>query len=195
MPNTYESKDDARLITHCAALRRAGGRLLFTNGCFDLLHAGHVVFFTWLNEQRQHPADTLLVGVNSDASVRRLKGPTRPLNTLADRLSVLQALRFIDLVVPFDEDTPEELIRVVRPEVVAKGGDYAGQRLAGQAFLESYGAQILKGPYTGLSTTKLLQRSQESNCTLGSEWVEEAGPVSGSVGLFGAASHEAETEE
>src|SRR5690606_17498322 len=103
-----------------ADLRRAGKKLVFTNGCFDILHRGHVAYLS----RAKALGDVLIVGLNSDASVRRLKGPRRPINRAADRAQVLAALSCVDHIVEFAEDTPARLIERVRPDIFVKGGDY-----------------------------------------------------------------------
>lgn len=141
---------------HLDAWRAAHERVVFTNGVFDLLHRGHVEY---LSEARAL-GDRLVVGVNSDASVRRLgKGIERPLVAEADRAAVVAALRTVDLVVIFDDDTPERLIREVRPNVLAKGGDWAKEAIAGGAFVESYGGRVVSVPLrAGFSSTALIER-------------------------------------
>src|SRR5262249_32722248 len=128
----------ARLAAALAEHRRHGRRVVFTNGCFDILHRGHV---SYLRRAREL-GDALVVGVNTDAGVRRLKGPTRPVNTLEDRLAVLAALRCVDHLVPFDEDTPCELVRLVRPDVFVKGGDYTIDRLPEAKIVEELGGVV-----------------------------------------------------
>jgi D-beta-D-heptose 7-phosphate kinase/D-beta-D-heptose 1-phosphate adenosyltransferase len=118
--------------------RAAGQRIVFTNGVFDLLHRGHVEYLA----EAAALGDRLVVGINSDASTRRLKGPERPIVSEPDRAAVLRALRCVDLVVAFDEDTPERLIREVRPDVLAKGGDWALETIVGRGFVESYGGRV-----------------------------------------------------
>lgn len=146
--------DDARRALE--AWRAAGERIVFTNGVFDLLHRGHVEYLA----EARALGDRLIVGVNTDASVRRLgKGPERPLVGEADRAAVLAALRSVDLVVPFDDDTPERLIQEVRPDVLAKGGDWAKETIAGGAFVESRGGRVVSVPLRpGFSTTALIGR-------------------------------------
>lgn len=129
-------------------------RVVFTNGCFDILHAGHV----HLLETARQAGDRLIVGLNDDASVRRLKGPQRPINTLADRATVLAALRAVDAVVPFSQDTPLELIRRLRPEVLVKGGDYTPDTIVGADEVRASGGQVLIVPLVaGKATTALIQ--------------------------------------
>lgn len=130
--------------------------LVFTNGCFCLLHAGHVRLLKWAATFGE-----LVVGLNSDASVTRLKGPGRPLTPEADRRSVLLALRCVSRVVVFDEDTPEKLIRDLRPNMLVKGPDYAGRLIAGQDFVQSYGGQVLMPDWPiRVSTSELIRRCQ-----------------------------------
>jgi len=138
------------------AWRASGARIVFTNGVFDLLHRGHVEYLT----EARAMGNCLVVGVNSDASVRRLgKGEGRPLVAEADRAAVLGSLRSVDLVVIFDDDTPERLIREVRPDVLAKGGDWAKEAIVGREFVESYGGRVVSVPLrAGFSTTALVER-------------------------------------
>ena len=122
--------------------------VVFTNGCFDVLHRGHLEYL----KQSKGLGDTLVVGLNSDASVRRLKGPTRPVNNETDRFLLLRALRFVDQVVLFDEDTPHELIKKVRPDIITKGGDYKPETVIGNDL-----AKVVILPYLdGYSTTRIL---------------------------------------
>jgi len=141
-------------------LRRDRGETVgFTNGCFDLLHAGHVAY---LQHARQE-ASLLVIGLNSDASVRKLdKGGDRPLNKFEHRAAVLGALECVDYVVGFDADTPEELIRAVRPDVLVKGADWEGKGVVGQKFVESYGGRVVLVPLVeGVSTTALCARIRQ----------------------------------
>jgi D-beta-D-heptose 7-phosphate kinase/D-beta-D-heptose 1-phosphate adenosyltransferase len=122
--------------------------VVFTNGCFDVLHRGHLEYL----KQSKGLGDTLVVGLNSDASVRRLKGPTRPVNNETDRFLLLRALRFVDQVVLFDEDTPYELIKKVRPDIITKGGDYKPETVIGNDL-----AKVVILTYLdGYSTTRIL---------------------------------------
>ena len=128
--------DPAELPARLATLPRP---LVFTNGCFDILHVGHVDYL----DQAAALGASLVVGVNSDASVRRQgKGDDRPINPLADRMAVLAALEAVSLVVPFDEDTPLALIHAVRPEHLVKGGDWPVDAIVGADFVRSYGGQV-----------------------------------------------------
>ncbi|MGY1659677.1 D-glycero-beta-D-manno-heptose 1-phosphate adenylyltransferase [Geodermatophilus sp. SYSU D00705] len=140
-----------------AGVRAAGGTVVATGGCFDLLHAGHVATL----RAARGLGDCLVVCINSDESVRRLKGPSRPLVTAADRARVLEALEFVDAVVVFAEDTPAEVLDRLRPDVWAKGGDYAGADLPEAAVLRRWGGQAVVLPYLdGHSTTALVERSR-----------------------------------
>lgn len=137
--------------------RRLGQRVAFTNGCFDVLHAGHVQY---LQEARQQ-ADLLVVGLNSDASIRGLKGPGRPVNPLDARAAVLAALEAVDYVAAFDAATPIELITRLRPDVLVKGADYQKEQVVGADVVESYGGRVHLAPLRdGYSTTHLLRRMQ-----------------------------------
>ncbi|WP_448614567.1 D-glycero-beta-D-manno-heptose 1-phosphate adenylyltransferase [Modestobacter sp. URMC 112] len=138
-------------------VRAAGGTVVATGGCFDLLHAGHVATL----RAARGLGDCLVVCINSDDSVRRLKGPTRPLVSAPDRARVLEALEFVDAVVVFGEDTPAQVLDRLRPDVWAKGGDYAGADLPEAAVLRGWGGQAVVLPYLdGHSTTALVERSR-----------------------------------
>jgi D-beta-D-heptose 7-phosphate kinase/D-beta-D-heptose 1-phosphate adenosyltransferase len=143
------------LLAELEHRRALGQRIAFTNGCFDLLHAGHVLY---LQEARAQ-ADLLLVAINSDRAVRQLKGTSRPVNSEHARSVVLSSLQAIDLVTVFDEATPIELIRAVRPDVLVKGGDYAKSQVVGASFVESYGGRVHIAQFQeGFSTTRLLSQ-------------------------------------
>ena len=138
-----------------AEARRRGRKVVFTNGCFDILHAGHLASL----EGSKRLGDLLVVGVNSDASVRRLKGDSRPINGQEHRASLLAGLGCVDIVVIFDEPTPEDLIRSLEPDVLAKGGDYTPDQIAGADIVLAHGGQVVTIPLVpGLSTTALLER-------------------------------------
>jgi D-beta-D-heptose 7-phosphate kinase/D-beta-D-heptose 1-phosphate adenosyltransferase len=137
-----------------AALSAAGKTLVFTNGIFDLLHAGHVATL----EAARALGDALYVGLNSDASARRLKGAARPLTPEEDRARVLAALACVDAVIPFDEDTAERLVAALRPEVYVKGGDYAKDEPPEARVVAAYGGRVVIVPtLPGRSTTALIQ--------------------------------------
>ena len=134
-------------------LKREGRKVAFTNGCFDLLHIGHLE----LLENARKLGDILIVGLNSDDSVRRLKGPQRPINTQLDRARILAALEVVDYVVIFNEDTPLELIQTIKPDFLIKGGDYSPDTIVGSAFVESYGGKVIVFPLVhGKSTSDLI---------------------------------------
>lgn len=134
------------------------GRVVFTNGVFDLLHPGHVDVL--LGARRE--GDLLVVGLNSDDSVRRLKGPTRPVRTLSERSYVLAALGMVDAVTSFEEDTPLELIVHLRPDVLVKGGDYTVDTIVGAAEVQGWGGRVAVIPLTpGQSTTSIIRKLRE----------------------------------
>jgi D-beta-D-heptose 7-phosphate kinase/D-beta-D-heptose 1-phosphate adenosyltransferase len=131
------------------------GRVVFTNGVFDLLHPGHIDV---LYGARQH-GDVLVVGVNSDASVKRLKGPTRPIRSMAERCYVLAALEAVDAVVVFEEDTPFELIGALKPDVLVKGGDYTEASIVGAKEVRAWGGEVIVVPLSpGHSTTSTIEK-------------------------------------
>lgn len=135
--------------------RDVRGRLVFTNGVFDLLHPGHVDVL--LGARRR--GDALVVGLNSDDSVKRLKGPDRPIRSEAERAYVLAALEMVDAVVVFDQDTPADLIATLRPDVLVKGGDYTEASIVGAPEVRSWGGDVVVIPLTpGHSTTSTIER-------------------------------------
>ena len=135
--------------------RAAGQKIVMTNGCFDILHAGHITYL----QEAKHLGDRLVVAVNTDASVKRLKGENRPANNLESRSQVLAALQSVDWVIAFDEDTPEKLIEFVRPDILVKGGDNNPETIVGGKFVQSYGGEVLALSYVdGFSTTKTLSK-------------------------------------
>jgi len=139
-------------------LREKLGRIVFTNGCFDILHAGHV---TYLEEARAL-GDALVLGLNGDASIARLKGPQRPLVPFRDRARVLAGLRAIDLVVGFDEDTPLELIRRIEPDILVKGGDWRVDEIVGADLVLARGGEVRSlSLLEGRSTTDIVARIRE----------------------------------
>ena len=156
-------KTNESAATRVASWRSAGERIVFTNGVFDLLHRGHVEYL----EQAAALGDRLVIGINSDGSVRRLKGAERPLTPQSERAELLQALACVDLVVVFDQDTPERLIQEIAPDVLVKGGDWAVERIVGKEFVEARGGQVLNVPLRqGLSTTALLERVRAGRSAL-----------------------------
>jgi D-beta-D-heptose 7-phosphate kinase/D-beta-D-heptose 1-phosphate adenosyltransferase len=147
---------DLKRITDCVAYHRAQGRrIVFTNGCFDILHRGHI---TYLNRAKAL-GDVLVLGVNSDESARRLKGPDRPINPLEDRIQVLAALSCVDYIVPFEEDRPDNVIRAVRPDLFVKGGDYTRDSLPEASLVEALGGNVQILPHLAdHSTTEIVKR-------------------------------------
>jgi D-beta-D-heptose 7-phosphate kinase/D-beta-D-heptose 1-phosphate adenosyltransferase len=137
-------------------LQAQGQRVVFTNGCFDLLHLGHVRYL----EEARSLGDGLIVGVNTDASVKRLgKDPARPVNPEADRAALVAALACVDRVVLFDEDTPLELITALQPDILVKGGDYRLEEIVGREVVQARGGEVKVIPLVpGYSTTALLDR-------------------------------------
>ena len=145
----------SRLMARLAAERQAGKRIVFTNGVFDILHAGHVEFL----RHAKALGDVLVVGVNSDRGARRLKGERRPINSERDRLALVAAMDVVDDVVLFDEDTPANLIRALRPHLHVKGGDYAGDTLPESDAVREIGAELVILPLVGdLSTSRVIER-------------------------------------
>jgi D-glycero-beta-D-manno-heptose 1-phosphate adenylyltransferase len=161
-----------KLITRCEALEKvrafqaSGKKVVFSNGCFDILHAGHVEYLTAAKKL----GDVLLIGLNSDASVRRLKGQNRPICSEADRAAVLSALHVVDAVTLFDEDTPEELIGALLPDILVKGSDWAVESIAGAGAVLEHGGAVLTIPLLeGRSTSGIIEKiiqlySQSSTC-------------------------------
>jgi len=152
------------LLEQFAQERRNGRRIVFTNGCFDLLHPGHIRTL----EEARALGDVLIVGINSDASVRELKGRGRPVFPMKERAEVLAALECVDAVVIFDEPTPRELIAKLLPDVLVKGGDWADDQIVGREEVEAAGGRVVSVPVLpGYSTTALLQKVRESDAAGG----------------------------
>ncbi len=144
-----------RLVAIVKRLRRQGVKVAFTNGCFDLLHAGHLAVL----EAVKQKADCLIVGVNSDRSVRRLKGAGRPLVPASQRARLVAGLRAVDFVTIFDDATPLKIIQALRPDLLAKGGDWRRSQIVGADFVQSYGGRVVTVPYlAGHSTTGFIRR-------------------------------------
>lgn len=138
-----------------AQWRVKSDRIVFTNGCFDILHVGHL---HTLKEAIQL-GDKLIVGLNSDASVSRLKGKERPIVNQLDRSEMLAALEMVDAVIIFEDDTPEELIQMIKPDVLCKGGDWSIENIVGGDFVQSYGGQVVSIPFVqGYSSSSLINK-------------------------------------
>jgi len=130
-------------------------RVVFTNGCFDLLHPGHIDYL----ERARALGDALIIGLNDDDSVRGLKGEQRPINPAVDRARMLIALRCVDMVTPFSEPTPLNLITTLKPDVLVKGGDYCEENIVGAREVRAYGGEVIVMPFIeGYSSSKLIQR-------------------------------------
>jgi len=143
------------LILHVERARRNGMRVVFTNGCFDLLHPGHIRCL----EQARSLGDLLVVAINSDASVRRMKGAGRPVVPQQERAEVLAAMAAVDYVTVFEEETPQKIIARVLPQVLVKGGDWGSDQIVGRAEVEAAGGRVVSIPLEpGYSTTGILER-------------------------------------
>jgi D-beta-D-heptose 7-phosphate kinase/D-beta-D-heptose 1-phosphate adenosyltransferase len=139
-------------------LKKENIKVVFTNGCFDILHIGHVKYLQAAREL----GDILIVGLNSDASVTQLKGPSRPINSFIDRATVLSSLRFVDEVVEFNEPTPLNLIKKLKPDVLVKGGDYQKEDIIGYDFVTSYGGIVVtEALIPGKSTSIIIEKVQK----------------------------------
>jgi D-beta-D-heptose 7-phosphate kinase/D-beta-D-heptose 1-phosphate adenosyltransferase len=145
----------ALLAERLASFRREGKRIVFTNGCFDLLHPGHIHTLT----QAKALGDVLVVAINSDTSVKRLKGEQRPILNQEERAVMLSALAMIDYVTIFAENTPLEVIRLLVPDVLVKGGDWGADAVIGRDIVEAHGGKVVLIPYqSGFSTTDIIER-------------------------------------
>lgn len=146
---------DNKIISAAQWSKPEGRKVVFTNGCFDILHRGHATYLA----QARELGDLLVVGLNTDASVQRLKGPSRPINNQYDRAFLLASLACVDFVILFDEDTPEQLIHTVRPDVLVKGGDYTINTIVGADFVLQNGGIVTTIPFVdGYSTTSTLNK-------------------------------------
>jgi D-beta-D-heptose 7-phosphate kinase/D-beta-D-heptose 1-phosphate adenosyltransferase len=147
--------DRAGMVEERKGLRERGETLVFTNGCFDLLHPGHLRYL----KQARGLGDRLVVAVNADQTVSRLKGPGRPLTPLDERMELLAALECVDYVLAFDEETPAAIIEALVPDVLVKGGDWTPDRIVGRDVVEGAGGRVLSLPYApGYSTSGLIDR-------------------------------------
>lgn len=142
----------------CEQLKSDGKTIVFTNGCFDILHSGHVFYLQKAKQQ----GDILVLGLNSDESVRRLKGEKRPINSENDRAIVISELKSIDYVVIFEEDTPLEIISLIVPDILVKGGDYKKEDVVGKDIVENNGGEVIIIPFVdGKSTTNIINKINE----------------------------------
>ena len=145
----------AALVRIRARLRREGKTVVFTNGCFDLLHGGHIHLF----KAARRLGDVLIVALNSDASIRRFKGPSRPVFPLSERFEVLSAIEDIDYLTSFSEDTPRKTIAALLPDVLVKGGDWGPDEIVGRAEVEAAGGKVVRVPYLkGCSSTNIIDK-------------------------------------
>ena len=151
MKEKIKTREELKKIIH--DLKRNGKRIVFTNGCFDLLHVGHVRYL----EKAKSLGDVLVVGINSDRSVRGLKGPRRPILSAEERGEILSGLGCIDYITVFDEPTPFELISVLQPDVLVKGGDWTPEQVVGREVVEGSGGRVVILPFVeGSSTTNII---------------------------------------
>jgi D-beta-D-heptose 7-phosphate kinase/D-beta-D-heptose 1-phosphate adenosyltransferase len=138
-----------------AALKREGKRVVFTNGCFDLIHGGHVFLF----KEAKKLGNVLMVAVNDDRSIRMIKGPSRPIIPLAERLEILEAIEQVDYLLPFSEETPQRVISILLPDVLVKGKDWKKDEVVGRKEVKEAGGKVVLVPlYKGQSTTSLLEK-------------------------------------
>jgi len=147
------------IVKKCDDLRKNGKTIAFTNGCFDIIHAGHIQYLA----DAKKLGDVLIIGLNSDDSVRRLKGNSRPLNDQTARAAVLSALKSVDYVTIFEEDTPYELIKALKPDILVKGGDYNHDNIVGADIVEESGGKVVVIPFlTGYSTSSLIEKIRKN---------------------------------
>jgi D-beta-D-heptose 7-phosphate kinase/D-beta-D-heptose 1-phosphate adenosyltransferase len=150
--------DRTRIAQVLAAHRLHNHKIVFTNGCFDILHFGHAYYLGGAKDE----GDVLVVGLNADASVRRLKGPTRPINETYHRAYLLASLQAVDYVVVFDEDTPLELIKTIQPDVLVKGADYTIEQVVGAQEVQAAGGRVALIPFVpGQSTSSIIKKAQD----------------------------------
>jgi rfaE bifunctional protein nucleotidyltransferase chain/domain len=151
--SAFVTRDQARQLV--AERRASGGTIVFTNGVFDLLHPGHVRYL----QQARALGDALIVGINSDRSVRAIKGPERPVTPAAERAEIVAALECVDAAVVFDEDTPHALIDTIQPDVLVKGADWAEDAIVGREIVEARGGRVVRMPIAaGHSTTGIIEK-------------------------------------
>lgn len=157
MATTTGILTEAQLLENLSAIRSQGKKIVFTNGCFDLLHAGHVASL----QMAKQLGDYLIVAVNTDESIKRIKGPHRPINSLEHRMAVLAGLNAVDCVVPFAEDTPERLLQIIRPDILVKGGDYRINEVVGADIVRAYGGEVRVMAHNIMtSSSEILNRIQ-----------------------------------
>lgn len=146
-------KDLHQLLREVSRHKKEGKKIVFTNGCYDLIHIGHIGCF----REGKNLGDILVVALNSDRSVRALKGPPRPIVPQGERAEIIAALECVDLVTIFDQDDPLEIIAAVRPDILVKGGDWTLSTIVGREIVESYGGQVIALPLVpGVSTTRII---------------------------------------
>jgi D-beta-D-heptose 7-phosphate kinase/D-beta-D-heptose 1-phosphate adenosyltransferase len=146
-------KNIATLKTIIGSLKKQGKRIVFTNGCFDILHKGHIR----LLEKAKSLGDILVVAINSDSSVKKIKGPNRPINSAKDRAIVLSAISVIDFITTFNESTPARIIKQLNPDILVKGGDWKKGEIVGENFIESKGGKVCSIPFIkGYSTSRFI---------------------------------------
>lgn len=147
----------SELRRQLAALQTDGQRLVFTNGCFDILHRGHVEYLC----RARSLGDALILGINSDESVKLLKGSNRPIQPLEDRIRILAGLFCVDFLIPFAEQTPESILSILKPDIHTKGGDYEPDALPEASIVKSYGGQVVILPFLeGRSSSRIIERSR-----------------------------------
>jgi len=153
MPDKIKKRTELEELSR--RLKQNGKKIVFTNGCFDILHAGHIK----LLKNAKDLGDILVVAINTDESVRKLKGKGRPINELSDRAKVLASLEVVDYVTPFSELDPAKIIREIKPDILVKGGDWKTKVIVGKEFVESYGGRVVTIPYLkGYSTSGFLEK-------------------------------------
>jgi len=153
-----QTASQQQALAQVQAWKNEGKKIVFSNGCFDLLHPGHI---DYLGKATTY-GDILIIGLNDDDSIRRLKGDSRPINPLNDRIAMLSALRSVDLVIPFSEDTPLNLITALMPDILIKGGDYQPDDIVGAHEVRQHGGNVLVIPFLeGYSSSSLIKRIQQ----------------------------------
>ena len=156
MRNKIKTRKELKEIL--SALKKQSKKIVFTNGCFDILHYGHIKYL----QDTKGLADVLVLGLNSDSSVKKIKGSARPINKQLDRARVLSALSCVDYLTIFSEDTPLKLIRLIQPDVLVKGGDWQAEKIVGADFVKSRGVKVMAMPYIkGYSTTQQKKKKRE----------------------------------